>query len=83
MSVAEILNYILGGTSLASAYVAWVSRKSQVQLAETNVLVKMQAAYKTFVADQQKEYEELKKEFELVKKKLAEYESKCKHCNNL
>lgn len=89
MQLLELLPIIFGGTTIIGFYIAWSTRKAQVQITESNALQEMQKAYREFVSDQQREYAELKLKFEALEKEHLELKAemvrqrkKCSHCNN-
>lgn len=80
MSLPEILNLLLGGTTITGFIIAWKSRNAQVQITETNAIQELQKAYRDFIADQRTEVDELKKEVVRLRTELEQYKSQCKHC---
>ena len=80
MTLPEILNLLLGGTTLTGFYIAWKTRNAQVQITETNAIQELQKAYRDFIADQRTEVDELKKEVVRLRTELEQYKSQCKHC---
>lgn len=96
MQTAEIINYFLGSTTLASIYIAWKSRKSEIKKAEANALETIQSVYDKFAKDTDeridrltqeitklsKENNELKITQQQIYKELQEYKKKCGHCKN-
>lgn len=79
MQLSELLNYLLGGATLTSAYIAFKSRKAQVQITESNALQEMQKAYSVFVADHRAEVIQLKAELDKLRNELNEYKNQCWH----
>jgi predicted RNase H-like nuclease (RuvC/YqgF family) len=96
MQTSEIINYFLGSTTLASIYIAWKSRKSEIKKAEANALETIQTVYDKFAKDTDEridrltqEITKLRHENEALKntqmqiyKELQEYKKKCGHCKN-
>jgi len=60
MTLAEILNYIFGSTTLVSIYIAWQSRNSEIKKAEADALDRMQVVYDKLVEHTDKELDKLR-----------------------
>jgi predicted RNase H-like nuclease (RuvC/YqgF family) len=96
MEISQLLNYLLGSTTLASIYIAWKSRKSEIKKAEANALETIQLVYDKFAKDTderidrltreisslRKENEELKNNQKEILKELSDYKKKCDRCKN-
>ncbi|MEE1899592.1 hypothetical protein V1389_14680 [Flavobacterium rakeshii] len=80
MNFSEILNFIFGSTTLASVYVAWSSRKAQVQITESQAIQELQKAYATFVQDTLQRNAEMKAEIKSLRDELQGWKNKCQHC---
>jgi predicted RNase H-like nuclease (RuvC/YqgF family) len=94
MELSNILNYLLGSTTLASIYIAWKSRKSEIKKAEANALETIQLVYDKFAKDTDEridrltreithlrtENQELKRNQHEILKDLNEYKQKCHSC---
>ena len=89
ITIAELLNYFLGSTTLVSIYIAWKSRKSAIKQAEASALDSIDGIYDKMSARVDKEiekYEKIivkqdKKIDELVLK-LKQYVEQCSVCLN-
>lgn len=90
-TIYQFLTMLLGGTTFVGFFVAWKSRKAQVEITEGNALQEMQKAYRNFVADQsliiqsikadhQKEVDDLKKEVQSLRQEIEKQKNQCKHC---
>jgi peptidoglycan hydrolase CwlO-like protein len=80
MNLSEILNYLLGSTTLVTIYVAWRSRKSEIKKAEANALETIQSVYDKFVRDTDRKIEQMRDEIHSLKAEVQEYKRKCGNC---
>lgn len=88
-TITEILNYLLGSTTLASVYVAWKSRKSEIKKAEAGALENMQTVYDKFTEQTEKRFllmqetiEKQAEEIQTFKNKLEQQLNICQNCKN-
>jgi archaellum component FlaC len=71
--ISEQLPAIITGILGLGAYLFEKRRKNaEIQQVESDAITAMQNAYKTFVADSNNKYEELRKELELSRKETAQ-----------
>ena len=89
ITLAEILNYFLGSTTLVSIYLAWKSRKSTLKQAEATALDSIDGIYDKMSIRVDKELEKYQKiidkqdkKIEDLGKKLKEYVEQCSACSN-
>ncbi|WP_417350323.1 hypothetical protein [Flavobacterium alkalisoli] len=80
MSLPEILNLLLSGTTITGFIIAWKSRNAQVQITETNAIQELQKAYRDFIADNRAEVEDLKKEVLRLRTELEQHKNQCRNC---
>lgn len=92
----NLMNYILGTTTLASLFLAWKSKNSEIKKAEASALEIIQGVYDKFCIDTDKKFERMQNEIQLVKeenyqfkslvtglqKEVEQYKIKCSHCAN-
>lgn len=97
MEISNLLNYLLGSTTLASIYIAWKSRKSEIKKAEANALETIQLVYDKFAKDTDERIDRLTKEItslreentllrntqEIIIKELNVYKKKCESCRKI
>lgn len=82
ITLAEILNYFLGSTTLVSIYLAWKSRKSSIKQAEATALEGVDAIYQKMVVATDKKFAEMDKEIAELKQILTDYITQCSACEN-
>ncbi|KGO84431.1 MULTISPECIES: hypothetical protein [Flavobacterium] len=80
MDISHLLNLFFGSTTLVSVYVAWSSRKAQVQITESTAIQELQKAYATFVQDTNQRHTEMKTEISSLRLELQGWKNKCQHC---
>jgi hypothetical protein len=86
-SIEILLNYVLGSTTLASTFIAWKSRNSEIKKAEASALENMQSVYDKFTAQTEQRFEQMQKiidtqseEIRALKGALLNSKSKCTEC---
>ena len=82
ITLAEILNYFLGSTTLVSIYLAWKSRKSSIKQAEATALEGVDTIYQKMVVATDKKFAEMDKEIAELKQILTDYITQCSTCEN-
>lgn len=75
MDLTILLNYVLGGTSVVSLYIAYKSRKSEIKKAEANALEALQNVYTKMVLDTERRFDEMRREIDSLREK-------CRHCTH-
>ena len=89
ITIAELLNYFLGSTTLVSIYIAWKSRKSAIKQAEASALDSIDGIYDKMSARVDKEIEKYEKIIVKQDAKITEmgklinqYVEQCSACIN-
>jgi hypothetical protein len=82
LTIAELLNYFFGSTTLISIIIAWKSRKSSIKQAEATALEGVDAIYQKMIAATDKKFAEMDKEIANLKQMLTDYITQCSTCEN-
>lgn len=89
ITLTEILNYILGSTTLVSIYLAWKSRKSTIKQTEATALESIDTIYDKMSERVDKELEKYQNiiekqdiKIQTIEKLLGSYIEQCTVCPN-
>lgn len=82
ITLAEILNYLFGSTTLVTIYIAWKSRKSTLKQAESTALEGIDSIYKKMVDATEKKFGEMQQTITDLESKLDGYINQCSNCEN-
>jgi hypothetical protein len=82
LTIAELLNYFFGSTTLISIIIAWKSRKSSIKQAEATALEGVDAIYQKMIAATDKKFAEMDKEIANLKQMLTDYITQCSTSEN-
>lgn len=75
MQLSELLNYILGGTNIATIILGWRTRK-------TDAVDKMADVYKKMSEQTEKRLNEMQKTLDEYRTELNQYYNQCSKCSN-
>lgn len=78
----DFLSFALGGglTAVVAAYIAFKTRKAEIEKIEASALQMIKDNYREFVEDNDRMIQKLRDELREVYKRLEEYEKRCKNC---
>lgn len=87
--ITELLNYILGSTTIVAGLVAWKSRKSAIKQNEATALESFDSMYNKVTATLEKELNKMIVKIETqdrtileMEKRLSDYITQCTECPN-
>lgn len=89
MTLPEILNYFFGSTTLVSIYIAWSTRKQQINIAKADAMDKVADVFAKMATLTEKRLDEMlleseimRKKHDILERKLDEYITQCRKCEN-
>lgn len=82
ITLAEVLNYLFGSTTLVAIFIAWKSRKSTIKQAEATALDSIDSIYTKMSNMLDKEITKMQQKYLELEEKLDQYVQQCSTCEN-